>query len=453
MMRFLFILLFPIFAYSQTIKVCKIDITGNKKTHPKIILRELTFRAGDTLNISDLKNKFQSSKDNLLNTSLFNFAEIDSTNLQGDSVTIKINVVERWYLWPIPIFEQASRNFNTWFYEKDFDKINYGFFLAQANFRGRNELLRMIVRRGYREQYGFAYSVPGLGKKQQIGAEVKFLYYRQHKVSYNTVENKPVYFSTDFYNYKNLSASANITYRPAIYNWQNFEISYNEQYITDTLFKVNPSFIWKNKINTNYFSISYVFTRDKRNANYYPLTGYYTSFLISKTGLGILKNEIDFFTINLKFSKYVNIHKRFYYSVAAQTEYSNIKNYSTLFTHAFGYKYFTKGMELYLIDGNGFGLLNNSFRYELIKKKTINFKKIKAEKFTKFHFAFYLSLNADAGYVVNQMNVNMPHSNEFLYGYGAGIDFVTYYDIVFRFEYSINKFGEKGLFLHFNAPF
>ena len=47
----------------------------------------------------------------------------------------------------------------------------------------------------------------------------------------------------------------------------------------------------------------------------------------------------------------------------------------------------------------------------------------------------------------------MPHSNEFLYGYGLGIDFVTYYDIVFRVEFSANKFGETGLFLHFNAPF
>jgi len=34
-------------------------------------------------------------------------------------------------------------------------------------------------------------------------------------------------------------------------------------------------------------------------------------------------------------------------------------------------------------------------------------------------------------------------------GFGAGIDFVTYYDKVLRVEYSINRMGEKGLFIHF----
>ena len=54
---------------------------------------------------------------------------------------------------------------------------------------------------------------------------------------------------------------------------------------------------------------------------------------------------------------------------------------------------------------------------------------------------------------VNETEIDMLHSNEFLYGYGLGLDFVTYYDIVFRVEFSANKFGETGLFLHFNAPF
>ncbi|MBI5538986.1 MAG: hypothetical protein HY951_02940 [Bacteroidia bacterium] len=453
-MRLIFLFFFiPLISSSQSFLLNKIEISGNNKTREKIILRELPFKSGDTIFVDKLPEQLKKAKDNLLNTSLFNFAEVDTFGLTNNTINISINVIERWYLWPIPIFEQASRNFNSWLDERDFKKVNYGLFLAQSNFRGRNELLRFVFRRGFREQYGFAYSVPGIDKKQKLGFEVKFLYYKQRKVAYSTIDNKPAYFATDNYNYQNSSSSISFTYRPGIYNWHSAEVSYNNHFITDTLFKINSSFLGSSIKNTQYFSLFYTFTRDKRNSNYYPLEGYYFSARLSKTGLNILKNEMNFFTINFKASKYFKLSKRFYFSTAGQAEYSSLKKYSYLFTRAFGYSNFTKGMELYVIDGNAFGLLHNSFRFQLIKPHIVHLRKIKAEKFTKFHFALYTSLNIDAGYVLNETEITMPHSNEFLYGYGIGVDFVTYYDIVFRFEFSANKFGQTGLFLHFNSPF
>jgi len=449
----LFLFLFPLISFSQTFLLGKIEISGNKKTHSKIILRELPFKEGDTLYLDKIPQQLKKAKENLLNTSLFNFAETDTFGTTTNTINISIKVVERWYLWPIPIFEQATRNFNSWLYERGFDKINYGLFLAQLNFRGRNELLRFVFRRGFREQYGLAYSVPGIDKKQKLGFEIKYLYYRQKKLAYITTNNKPDYFFTNTYNYQNSSASISFTLRPEIYNRHNIEMSYNNHFINDTLFEANQYFLGNFNKETQYIFVSYNFTRDKRNSNYYPLKGYYLSATVSKTSLGMLKNETDFFTINTKASKYFQFSKRFFFSTAGQAEYSNLKTYSYLFSRAFGYKNFTKGMELYVIDGNGFGLCNNSLRYQLVKPHTKQIKKIKAEKFTKFHYAFYTSFNFDAGYVLNQTEINMPYSNEFLYGYGVGIDFVTYYDIVFRFEFSVNKFGETGIFLHFNAPF
>jgi hypothetical protein len=52
-------------------------------------------------------------------------------------------------------------------------------------------------------------------------------------------------------------------------------------------------------------------------------------------------------------------------------------------------------------------------------------------------------------------NLDFPKNSladELQFGYGIGLDFVTYYDIVLRSEYSFNKFGEHGFFLHFVAP-
>jgi hypothetical protein len=43
--------------------------------------------------------------------------------------------------------------------------------------------------------------------------------------------------------------------------------------------------------------------------------------------------------------------------------------------------------------------------------------------------------------------------NQTLYGYGAGMDLVTYYDQVFRLEATINKHGVRGFYFHMTNPF
>jgi hypothetical protein len=40
-----------------------------------------------------------------------------------------------------------------------------------------------------------------------------------------------------------------------------------------------------------------------------------------------------------------------------------------------------------------------------------------------------------------------------MYAGGVGIDILLFYDLLFRFEYSVNRFGENGLFLHRKYPF
>jgi hypothetical protein len=73
--------------------------------------------------------------------------------------------------------------------------------------------------------------------------------------------------------------------------------------------------------------------------------------------------------------------------------------------------------------------------------------------FEKFHYGFFLNFYLDAGYVIDQKYASMnPLSNQLLYGTGLGLDFVTFYDKVIRFEYSLNKDLEHGFFLHFIKP-
>ena len=92
-------------------QISKIIITGNKITKESIILRELSFKKGDLIDISKLEKIEDESKVNLTNLNLFNFITISNT-VKEKKIIISIEVIERWYIWPYPILEISSQKVN-----------------------------------------------------------------------------------------------------------------------------------------------------------------------------------------------------------------------------------------------------------------------------------------------------------------------------------------------------
>jgi len=144
----------------------EIIITGNKKTKNEIILRELSFNTIQNIDLKNLEKEITKSTNNLTNLNLFNFIEISYDINEQKDLFIKINIVERWYIWPYPIFEISERNFNSWWQDfkssnyKDLSRVNYGLFLNIENFRGRNELIILKYRQGFKEHYLLNYKIP-----------------------------------------------------------------------------------------------------------------------------------------------------------------------------------------------------------------------------------------------------------------------------------------------------
>lgn len=73
------------------------------------------------------------------------------------------------------------------------------------------------------------------------------------------------------------------------------------------------------------------------------------------------------------------------------------------------------------------------------------------EKFATIPFSFYINIFGDAGYVEdtqfsNVSNTNNRLPNSWLVGYGLGIDFVSYYDIIIRLDYLFKKFRESPVY-------
>jgi len=437
--------------------VKKIIISGNKVTRDHIIIRELTIKENDTLWFRDIAKRFQSCKENLLNTSLFNFVTIDTIEVKNHEANISINVAERWYIWPTPFFEVTERNFNTWLETKNFSKAAYGIYVSDENFRGRKESLRLLIRMGYNEQYGFSYKIPYLNKKKTWGFGLTGSYGQTHETPYITLGNKPVFFKdTEHYIQKNYFSNIQAVNRKGIYTTQIYQINYDYYHFDDTLVNLNSEFSKKADTINQFLSLYYLYKSDHRDNVAYPLQGYYFGVELVKRGLGLLKNEnINFAYATFTFRKFWKLSDRFHFASSLKTKISTAGFQPYFLQKGLGYgSDFLRGYEYYVADGQHFALLKTNVKFTLLPVKIIKFNFIPAEKFNKIHLAMYLNVYSDIGYVsdhqISKLNNNL--SNTALYSTGVGLDFVTYYDKVFRFEYSVNRIGEEGFFLHFSSP-
>ncbi|MEW6467481.1 MAG: POTRA domain-containing protein [Bacteroidota bacterium] len=443
-------------AQSDSVIINQVLVLGNKVTRRHIIMRELSFRENDTVAYADLPLLFKASQQNLLNTSLFNFVTIDTFDTRNNTVNVMISVKERWYTWPVPIFELADRNFNTWWKTRDFERVNYGFFLNRDNFRGRKERVALIARFGYSELYGFSYTIPYVNRKQTAGIGFSFTYSRNHEISYGSSGNRQLFFK-DEENYvrEELSAKASFSKRKGIYNSYTVEARYFKGWVEDTVLKLTSDYFTGNRNTMEYFSAEFYYKSDHRDSKAYPLEGYFFDASVTKVGLGILPEErTDLVYAAALFRQYWHLGGRWYWASALRGKISSQTRQPYYTQRGLGYgRDYIRAYEYYVIDGQHYSLLKNNLKFVIVRPKVRSVSAVPLEKFNTFHYALYANLFFDCGYVWDKLYYAVnPLSNEVLYGFGAGIDFVTYYDTVIRLEYGFTKSLESGLFLHFATP-
>lgn len=461
---FFSILIAPVFSQKQVtdcndsieiVHVNKIYLSGNKITHDKIIYRELAIKAGDSLCYPAFMQSLKKSKENLKNTSLFNFVEIRDIQVVNKGkrlADVHINVSERWYIWPMPILELAERNPNAWWETKELSKINYGMFFTWENFRGRREALKIMAQGGYDEKFVFYYDIPFIDKLQTLGIIFGIGLTRNHEVTYQTINNRPVRFRDIEYIRHQYYANITLNIRKNIYTSHSFKFAYDDHQYGIKVFELNPQFDPNQNTIFKYFSLSYAYRNDHRDNKSYPLNGYYIDAILSKQGLGISsKANVDQFMLSTKLRKYWNLDNQWYLGAGFTGRVANTGLNPYFLNTGLGYHQdFVRGYELYVIDAESFALVKTDLKYALFQDR-INSISFLPSKFSKFHWSVYLSFFLDAAYSTTELpQMTNSLQNELLVGYGAGINFVTYYDMVFRFEYSYNdKLKEKGFFMSF----
>jgi len=457
MKKLIFFFLFLTQLAQAQITVSKIVLSGNTKTQNDIVIRELSFEKNGNYTIVDLDKRIEESKKNLINLNLFNFVTINKTE-NKDSTEITIEVIEKWYIWPYPVFEISERNFNTWWEEfsannySDFSRLNYGVFFNWENFRGRNELLKLKIRKGFKEHYLLAYEVPYFNKNKTIGINTNLQLFRRKKTHFSTEENKLNYLESDTFNSIDYDLNTEITYRKNLHQTHKLKFTYLHTTINDSIAKLNPNYLGNNLSKTSIYTLGYIFEYENRDYINYPLHGFALNFA-AKKHLSATTNvkHLEFAT---KIEKYIEPYKRFYIGSSFKAKYSTEGNQPYFIQKALGYIDYVRGYEYYVVDGQSYWLSKTAIKYALVEKTTFDIPYVKMKQFNKSHYSIYLGVFSDLGYVINNQNLEQNSiNNSILWGKGIALDYVTYYDKLLRIEYSINALGEKGVFLHFSSPF
>ncbi len=434
-----------------------IILEGNKVTKSPIITRELRFHPGDTIPAGRLPSLLNAAKENVFNTKLFNVVTLDTACVAGSGVDVRISVIERWYIWPVPFFEISDRNFNVWWETKDFSRLTYGIDLTFYNMRGRNETMMILTHFGFNQLYGFNYFIPYVNRKQTIGlgfgADVEL----NHEVGVATVDNEVVYYKDPSdYPQQLIFGFAEMRYRPSIYAYHTFRLAYNQYYFSDSVLTV-PGFSLKNENSQIFGCLYYQYKNDHRDVQFYPLTGYYFDlefvhcFPYSYTHNTYLKANAR---------KFWQLCNRWYFASGLTLKISLEKEQPYYLSKGLGYgREYVRGYEYYVVDGQHFILWKNNFKFAIIPQRMIRLGFLKSSKFNTVPLALYANVFADMGYVYHydtgtdyQTGAGNTLQNSFMIGYGAGIDFTTYYDIVIRCEFAMNLFNKPGFYLHFTAP-
>jgi outer membrane protein assembly factor BamA len=432
-------------------KINSLTLIGNKKTKREIILRELILHEGDSIRENKINDAVQHSKENLLNTSLFNFVDI-FYKTEDSLIDVIIVVSERWYIWPLPIFELVDRNLNEWLLTKDFSRTNYGLYLAIYNFRGRNETLALGFRDGYTKKYSLQYSIPYVSKNQKEGIAFSIAYSRNHELAYSTRNNKLVYFNDDdLFMRQEFYASAQSTFRRRHYNTFMVRVEYDDMLVSDTIAALNHDYFNTSETRQRYTGLTLFFKSDHRDLVAYPLHGTYFELEFFQRGFGFLGDDVSQPNFSSSCRYYSELRKNIFFASGIKGKFTGPSHQPYNITRALGYsRDYVRGYEYYVVNGQNFLLLKNNLKFRLLPTFVRKFKFIPSEKFSTIPFSFYINAFYDIGYVHDkQYYQSNSLTKSLLPGYGLGIDFVSYYDIVFSVEYSINKFAAKDFFFHF----
>lgn len=435
-------------------------IDGNKRTRNALILRELDFKPGDSLPRRELDQRLERNRLRLLNTNLFTQATFSMQQwIKGNRLVVHIALIENWYLYPIPVFELADRNFSVWWseFDRSLQRVNYGLDWMHVNLTGNADVAKVNAQFGYSNKYEISYKHPGINKRRTLGVQAGVSYRRAREVAYDTEANRLMFRThQDGWQIARLNASASLYWRPKLLTFHSFSLEYQDNRVSDSIAqRFNPYFFLDGQQQQRFLSLSYNLRLDHRDIAAYPTKGWISVAEMRYNGL-LPGDNLRLLRLYAEYGRYFSLTRRLNLETIARARTTLPRQRPPYFNNqALGYgDNFVRGYEFFVADGLDFGLLKSSLRYKIFNR-TFNIRRgMPLEAFRVIPLQMYVSAHNDMGYANDPYySKGNPLANRLLWGYGLSLDIVAFYNKVAKFQYTWNDQGNGGFFLQINAGF
>lgn len=442
-------------AASLTCTVGQIFIQGNRTTRSYIILRELSFRSGDNITLSQLVKAFHDAHDRLVNTHLFNEVVIYIKSFRGYIADVDIDVKERWYIFPLPYLKPVDRNFTAWAQKHySLSRIDYGAKFADHNFSGRGDNLTAWLITGYANQFELYYNLPNADKSHRHGFGFGFNYSAQKELDVGTVNNTQEFVNADTIAYagkylnKTLSFSARYFFRPRLKVKHTVNFNLVSVSIDSAVTVWDPHYLNNGKRSVVYPELIYTLNYTDVDYVSYPLKGIIFETALNRRGVD---RDMNFWQLSTRLTRSWPLAPKLWFGI------QNINVLKWPLSQPFynqsllGYgDLYLRGLDRYVIDGTAGGVIRNTLFRELCN---FNIPFTRSASHDHIPIRIYATAFTDYGYAYNQDSKANSLVNRMLYTAGFGIDLVTFYDLSFKLDYSFNQLGQNGLFLHIRNDF
>ena len=400
-----------------------IKISGNEITEDFIILRELTFKVGDTVSTSILK--FNSER--IFSLRLFNNVDVYPVKVD-DKTIVQIDVKEAWYIYPIPFLRRADHHSNSY---------SYGINLTIKNFRGRNENLHAVVGLGYDPFYLLLYDNPALLFKEDLGISVGATYLN----SQNKNEVAKNLYGGD---YKNKYYSGSLAIYKRFDQFNHLALVGMFDYVKtpgDVYFKGMSA---SGKNIDRVLSFGFEYNYDTRDLKQFPQFGLMADIYYLHKGFGI--NNVSYNLVKGEYQQFVKIFGSLTtrWRLAFRSTFGRVVPY---YDYSYlGYGEYVRGHSDDEREGNNLVLSSFELSYPIINEFDFHIKlPLIPEKLTSARIGIFLTAFADAG---NTFNNNEPiRIKDFYSGYGVGLTILVLPYNALRFEYAFGDNGNKEFLL------
>ncbi len=409
-------------------RVDSIEISGNERTKEFVILRELTFSEGDTVNSEILFF----NRERIFSLGIFTRVEVDRKGVDDKNV-ITISIEESWHIFPVPFI---------FIREKTLERTSYGISLKYKNFRGRNETIRATLSLGYDPYVSFQYENPLIIPSADIG------FYFSGSAG-TPINKSPTLEDANGGSFDFRTLGLFTTFSKRLNNSNSVFLSIGYSKLKSPNNNIN-NYMASGLSTDKKFVLGISYLIDSRNLKQFANRGYLFSVDLRHYGLG--NGKINYNSVSIDGRNYRELYKTLMIKGRIHArhtfgEYVPYYDYSLL-----GYNYYTRGNRYLVREGNNRILSSIEMSLPILPEWNFGVDlPIIPNSLTRSRISVVASIFVDVATTFN--NNEKILLNDFNSGYGAGISFLFLPYSSFRVEYAFNEMGKGELLIETGISF